>query len=66
MWGTSFADLAKKAQELQEQASEAASGFSVQVRGHTFLFAIWNDYPLLTFPTCYYITHPESNCWQIF
>ena len=25
MWGTSFNDLAKKAQELQEQAAEAAA-----------------------------------------
>jgi len=32
MWGSTFADLAKKAQELQEQASEAAQSLSVGIR----------------------------------
>jgi len=29
MWGSSFADFAKKAQELQDQAAEAAHHLSV-------------------------------------
>ena len=31
MWGSTFADLAKKAQELQEQAKEQASHLHVPV-----------------------------------
>jgi hypothetical protein len=34
MWGSSFADLAKKAQALQEQATEAASTLSVSRTEH--------------------------------
>jgi hypothetical protein len=48
MWGSSFADLAKKAQELQDQATEAASSLSVSLtprcdrgaRLFTFLVAV--------------------------
>jgi hypothetical protein len=32
MWGSTFADLAKKAQELQEQAKEQASHIHITVR----------------------------------
>jgi hypothetical protein len=31
MWGTSYADLAKRAQELQEQAALAANTLSVRL-----------------------------------
>jgi hypothetical protein len=31
MWGSTFTDFAKKAAELQEQATEAASHLSVRV-----------------------------------
>lgn len=31
MWGASFEDLARKAQELQDQAAEAATSLSVRI-----------------------------------